>query len=185
MKRHVLTGTPLVRTLIRSVVLAMSLLLASDAHAAVMVAYTATDLSDTTPGEDLWEYTYLVSGFSFLSGEGFTIYFDSALYGAIESLPPAPSADWDAIGVPSPFVPVPGYYDALALVDTPSLADPFTVQFVWLGTGVPGVQDFDVYDAGFTVVQSGVTTVPEPVTALLLMTAPVALAWRTYRRRRA
>ena len=40
------------------------------------VTYVATNVADTTPRQDLWEYTYRVSLANFASGEGFTVNFD-------------------------------------------------------------------------------------------------------------
>ena len=36
---------------------------------ATTVQFVATNLSDVTPGEDLWRYDYIVTGHSFLASE--------------------------------------------------------------------------------------------------------------------
>ena len=51
-----------------------TLLFASCASQAVVISYTATDLTDVNPGEDLWAYKYQVTGATFASGEGFSVF---------------------------------------------------------------------------------------------------------------
>lgn len=163
-------------------VLAGILLLGSSASATT-IAYTATDLPDAVPGEDLWEYAYTVSGRTFAAGEGFSVFFDYTQYTLLESPPPAVSADWDIISLqPDVLLPDDGFYDALALVSAPSLTTAFTVSFVWLGTGTPGAQPFDIYNPAFQTIESGVT-VPEPGTGLLLA-AGLFMVWITSFERR-
>lgn len=145
---------------------------------AISIVYEATDLSDITPGEDLWQYTYWLSDYTFNTGYGFTIYFDYQLYSNLEDPPPAVNSDWDLIvWQPDPFLPDDGAYDAMALVNNASLADPFTVRFVWLGSGTPGDQYFEVYDLSFNTVASGQTApVPEPATFLFLTSGLLGIA---------
>jgi hypothetical protein len=86
------------------------------AHA-INISYQATDLADTTAGEDLWQYSYMVTDHTFSAYEGFSIYFDLGLYSNLDDLPPTPKGDWDPIGLqPDPFIPADGLYDAMALV---------------------------------------------------------------------
>ena len=171
-------------------ILSLIFILSMGTAHAISITYQATDLTDTTAGEDLWQYTYTVSEHTFAADTGFTIYFDCDNYGAIDPFPSSPNADWDVLTWdPDPGIPDDGGYDAYALTDNASLADPFTVSFVWLGEGTPGEQFFDVYD-GFTYasldsgtsVASQVAPVPEPATLLLLSTGLVGLAG--YRKKR-
>lgn len=54
-----------------------------------------------------------------------------------------------------------GFLDALALQTGASLTNPFTLTFVWLGTGLPSSQPFTIYDANFaTIAQSQTIQVP-------------------------
>ena len=142
------------------------------------ILYEATDLVDTTPGEDLWMYSYVLNGFTFFENYGFQIFFDYMLYSNLEDPPPLVNLDWDPIVFqPDLGLPDDGIYDALALVDNPSLADPFTVSFVWLGAGSPGTQLYEIYNENFDIIATGETTViPEPTTIILLGSGLLSLA---------
>ena len=152
------------------------------AHATV-IEYTATDLADINSGEDLWQYSYTVSDNTFAADTGFTIYFDLGLYDLLDPAPTAPNADWDVLTWdPDPSLPDDGAYDAYALTDGASLANTFTVSFVWTGGGVgPGAQYFEVYDGlSWSVLENGTTTpgtapVPEPATMVLFGTGLAGL----------
>ena len=67
----------------------------------------------------------------------------------------------------------------------------FTVEFTWLGGGVPGSQSFTLYDpATLNIIDSGLTTalnaqppgVPEPTSAVLALLALSSMAARRGRR---
>lgn len=125
----------------------------------VYVSYTEQNLTDTTVGQDLWRYTYFVTGLSLEVNQGFSIFFDEATTTNLQSTPPTPNLDWSVISVqPDLGLNSDGFYDALALVDNPSFVGTFSINFVWTGTGTPGAQRFTVYDADFSTITEGQTT---------------------------
>lgn len=158
----------------------------------VQIAYLATDLPDTVPGEDRWLYEYFVSGFTFDADQGFSIAFDASLFADLADPPPPVNTDWDPLTFqPDPALDSPGLYDALALASGASLTDPFVVSFTWLGgPQTPGFQFFTVnaFDAsGFlTVLETGRTVpliqpIPEPATGVLVALAMAGTMWRRRR----
>ena len=173
------------RRLITLLALLALSVLPSAARAAVIV-YEATDLTDLVAGQDLWQYRYTVSGITFDADEGFAIFASDTLYQDLVSPGPV-NPDWDAtVFQPDLVLTSPGWFDALARVAGASLADPFVMEFVWLGgPRAPGSQPFEIYrldDQGaLTVIDEGRTIpgVPEPATVLLLSLAALGvIAWR-------
>lgn len=61
----------------------------------VAIQAQAINLPDSAPGQDLWQYRYTVSGYSFPAGHGFDVYFDRvAPVSSLETFkqpPPAPT----------------------------------------------------------------------------------------------
>ncbi len=149
-------------------------LLAFQAHA-VTIQYQVTDLTDISAGADLWQYTYAVSNHNFSMDTGFSLFFDPTLYTNLQNSAPAAHANWDILLIqPDTFTPDNGIYDALALVDNPSLLTLFSIDFVWLGTAIPTSQPFEIYDTNFNLISGGMTTsstssIPAPFTGLLLV----------------
>lgn len=142
------------------------------ANASNAISYTALDLTDVTVGEDLWQYSYTVSGDGFAMGTGFAIDFESDLFMLSESAQIAPNSDWDVQTYASFYGSNIVVYDAYAKVDNASLANQFSVDFIWTGAGAaPGDQYYVVYNQNDgTVLQNGLTTAaPVPVPAALLL----------------
>lgn len=144
--------------------------LAPPGNAATLI-FTVSDLADSAPGQDLWEYSYLLGDVSLTANQGFTVIFDRALFTQLQIPPVLISGDWDLLTVqPDAGLNSNGFFDALALRNSPSLADPFKVRFVWLATGTPGPQPFTIYASDFSTISRS-QTVPEPSTLALLLAA--------------
>jgi hypothetical protein len=159
-----------------------------------VIYYEATNLPDAIPGEDLWMYTYTLSyatADTFSQNQEFDIVFDYALYSDLEDPPPSVTDWFTYVLQPDLSIPDAGFYNALALVDNPSIANPFSVAFQWLGgAAVPGSQPFILYqfnDQGINqgVIGRGVTqnVVPEPASGLLLASG-LFIGAILYRKRR-
>lgn len=153
-----------------------------NAHA-VTISATATNLTDTTPGQDLWQIQYTVSNLSITTGQGFSIFFDFTLYGNLQSPPQSANTGWNLLSVqPDELLESDGFFDALAMQDAPSLANPFTLTFVWLGTGTPGMQPFTVYDSTFHTLSIGYTAPTNPpsgpaISLVALSSDTLRIAW--------
>ena len=79
----------------------------------VTFRFAVVDLADTTPGQDLWEYSYEVSSLTLTAGQGFTIFFDLNLFTLLQSPPPFVNADWDLLSVqPDLALASNGFFDA-------------------------------------------------------------------------
>lgn len=155
----------------------------------VAIHYRVTDLADTGSGPDRWRADYMVTGGPFLAGEGFVIEFDFDLYSQLQD-PPAPvNGDWDIVVLqPDVGLSDNGFYDAIALGDNASLADLFSVTFVWQGAvGIPGPQPYTIYDSSFAAVATGMTVaLPQnvPVVAPLALIGAGMLGLAAARRRK-
>lgn len=127
----------------------------------ITIEYEVVDLPDAKSGEDLWQYTYRVSNYTFTAGHGFTIYFEQTRYKNIEVSPTPVNKDWDIIvWQPDSAIPDSGAYDAMAATskeDSVSLEGAFNVSFIWIGNETPGQQHFEVYDPNFKTLESGQT----------------------------
>ena len=133
---------------------------------AATISFLAANVADSQAGRDLWEFTYEVEGYAFPAGQGFTIYFDWNLYAELQ--PALTTAfnvpDWSVLAVQSDsLLNADGFYDALTLRDSPATSGPFKLTAVWLGSGQPGPQPFEIYYPGFQPLVQGMTTpIPEP-----------------------
>jgi MYXO-CTERM domain-containing protein len=118
----------------------------------------------------------------------FTIYFPDTSFASL-ALNSSP-ANWDSLIVqPDTALKSPGFLDSLALgsgIATGASLGGFEVAFNYLGAGTPPALRFDVNDANFQPVFSGVTVaaVPEPEMAWLMLLGLGAIAGRRIRRQR-
>jgi hypothetical protein len=179
-----------------TLLLSLWLLLLANPAKAIIIDYDLTSL-----GGNSYRYDYTVTNDDLLGAgvaiDWFAILFDPVFYDenslAIVTQDP-PASDWDELILASG-VSVPAAYDVFALaggIAVGASVSGFAVQFNWLGAGLPGVQDVEVYrfedDDSISLLETGTTrpvslTVPEPGTlALLFLGAVVASA--TWLRRR-
>lgn len=163
-----------------------ALSLSAPAHA-VTIEYQASDLPNAVGDPDLWRYVYRVTA-TFAAFSGFNVLFDPKLYSQLQDPPPAPNAQWNVLTAPpDATLPADGLYTAIAQQASASLADAFTVDFVWLGAGAPAAQPFEVFDDSFNIIATGQTVapgasaIPEPGSLLLLAGALGLLARRARR----
>ena len=149
------------------------------------------ELSNTsTPG--VQQYTYLLSGFTVLVNQELEIVFPVSLYGTLSNAAPV-TGFTVALDQPNSPPGVNGEYTAEALVNNPPLSGPFSVDFVYIGTGTAGAQQYLIqqFDSGgnlLGLVASGNTVAyqaPEPgnlvLAGLLIIAGGV---WRAKRRSR-
>jgi hypothetical protein len=184
------------KVLTRVCLLTICLAAVASPASATSITFTSTDLADLVEGQDLWMYEYVVSDRVFDVDQGFSIYFETLLYGELD-LATQISPDWDILTFqPDPGLPSDGIYDALALVNNASLAQLFTVTFVWLGApgSAPGLQAFTVNqfdaDGNISFLESGSTTpagssssIPEPSSLLFVSSGLTIAIMRRWRRR--
>jgi hypothetical protein len=161
------------------------LLFATPAAATVNIQYTLIPL-----GGDLYRYVYTITNSPGSSpAELFDILFDTSLYSETSLQIVTPTnlhADWSEQLLGS-LPGIPAAYDVLSLkggVAGGTFVTGFSVQFRWLGAGVPGAQPFKVYNAtNFQLLQSGSTSgvlaVPAASTFSLLTLAfgVVLIVW--------
>src|SRR5438309_110376 len=153
-----------------------SLMASAGCLSAATITFQSSDLPDITPGQDLRRDVYSIGGITLQANEEIDIRFDPALYGTLSNGVAPPDFSLLLLQPNTPPGTF-GDYSALSNVNNPSLAGPFSVDFVFLGTGAPGSQPFfiNLYDRNgrfLRTVESGFTTspgaaVPEPATLVI------------------
>ncbi len=121
-------------------------------------------------GGNSYEYTYTISGWMLQLNQAVDIFFDPNLFGVLSSPVALPSTDWSVmVFQPNNPPQSPGEYDALALVNNPSLTGPFSVDVTYLGKGTPGSNPYQInqYDSNGTLTNNIFSSVPEPSSFLL------------------
>jgi hypothetical protein len=158
----------------------LPLWLPQGAPAAIGVIYVASDVPDEGAG-DRWRYDYVASGTAFAPGDLLEVRFEFGRYEQIEVLD-APD-DWLAAAFEPDLIFGDGSFAAQYGGSGSSASQTFAVTFVWQESGIPGPQQFLLYDAGGTAIAAGATLpVPEPPPAFLLI-AGLVLAGFVGRRR--
>lgn len=166
-------------------ILVWCVITAPDTRAEIRIFYRADDLADAIAGEDLWRYSYTVTGRTFAAFEGFKVYFPTQFFSVVDIS--AIADGWDAVlFVPDEQLPDQAFL-AQALADSapPQL---FAVEFLWLGGqgSMPGSQRYELFDADFNVLVPpgtlGTLLIPEPRSGLLLLAGLALLAAMLMRR---
>jgi hypothetical protein len=131
-----------------------------------------------------WTVDFVVTGDGSPSViNDFTVYFPDASFAALAV--GASPASWDSLVVqPDVTLHSPGFFDSLALgsgIANGVALGGFEVTFSYLGSGNPPPLRFDINDANFHPVFSGLTTttvaaIPEPESALLIALGLGAIA---------
>ncbi len=173
------------QTVMLAPVAVIALLGAMSEADATTIAFTATNLLANS-----WKYDYTLTNDSLPSPvQEFTIYFEADLYSNI-TLVSSP-AEWDSIVIqPDSALPAAGFADALTIgsgLPAGSSLTGLSVNFDYLGAGIPGAQAFDIVDpVDFSTLDSGRTSaVPLPAAGWLLTTAFAAVIGAGLRRRKA
>ena len=176
---------------LRNLLAASLLLLAAAPPAAladIQIVYQTEDLPDAEPGQDLWRYTYTVSGWAFGELDGFRIYFPTHSFSDVDIID-IPT-QWDAVAlVPDEVFPDQAFL-AQALENTSSTAT-FMVEFRWLDDipNTPGSQRYELFDPDLVVLDPPGTlgtisqVIPEPQTGPFVLTGLALLAALSMRRR--
>ncbi len=188
---------------IRTLALALVGVISAGALQASPIYYTATDLADTTVGDDLWRYDYEVANETGLVLDRFEVFFDiddydfnlvsTPLGDEVDPADYSAPAGWEGLMLPDdPFFLADGifiinqaFFDPIGEILDGDAVTGFSVTFIWRGIGTPGSQPFDFFDdpffdpAGSDFTQLRQTTgVPEPATGALLGLGLLALLSR-------
>jgi hypothetical protein len=139
---------------------------------------------NSDPKLDQYVYTYFLTGISVGLYEGIDVQFDASLYGTLSGAT-TESGFTDELLQPNNPPGAYGDYITWATVNNPPLTGPFTVDFTYLGPGLPGPQVFNIdqFDSNGNLVNtigSGETTpftapVPEPATVSLYLSGLICL----------
>ena len=155
---------------------------------------TAVTSLGTQGGLDAFRYTYTISSDQLTSGIELDINFDPTIFAAISN-GVAPADFSLLLFQPNSPPGTPGVYSLLSLMDQPSLAGPFSVDFTLLpGITLPATQPFVLFNdnpnGGTDPIGSGSTTpavsgVPEPDSGRLFGAGVlfIAVSWALRRLR--
>jgi hypothetical protein len=170
------------------------LIISTGCATAETISYTTTLITPGVPGAAVWQNDYTFSGFNLGLREAIQLQFDVMAFQSLSNGVALPASDWDLLVLqPDPGAPHNGVYDMMALVDAPSFAGPFSIQYTLLPdvAAPPSTQGYQViqYDSDYMpgpVLSTGTassTTVPEPASIWLAAAAAAGLIRCAARRR--
>lgn len=118
-------------------------------------------------GGNVYRYDFFPSGLGLLHNQELDIRFDPALFGGLFN--GVAGSDFK-LSLLQPNNPVGAFgdYSALALVDNPSMAGPFSVDVTWLSAGTPGELPYIIHQFDSSgqrilgAIGSGTLAAPEP-----------------------
>ena len=154
---------------LRAAALLCALLLTGATSWAGILSYEVTSLSPSDP--TLFRYTYSITGFTFMANQELDVEFQPGLYTQLSNAVASPDFDVQ-IFQPNDPLGLYGDYTALAKVDSPQITT-FSVDFKYLGVGLPGSQPFNINQFNQdhvltdTLLSGATTATPEPGTAAL------------------
>jgi len=128
------------------------------------IQYQTVDL-----GSNVFRYEFFPIDLGLMRLQEFAVQFDAALFGSLSN--GVADSDFRLVLLQPDNPPgAAGAYSALALVDNPSLAGPFSVDVNWLGSGVPGslsyfIHQFDASGRILETIGSGFLEPAGPVGA--------------------
>ena len=174
-------------------ILGLTLLAGQAGAATISISYNLIPVGGST-----YDYVYSIYNDGSLAGSAavqlFDVDFSTSLYSSISIVtPPSFNTQWSE-QLLAPVGPPGTAFDVCAANQgnvncptTPGILagnslSGFAVQFNWLGTGTPGSQPFQIFNANTSqVLENGNTVAPEPSTFGLLA---LAVAFGGYRLRR-
>ena len=164
---------------------ACACVLAASPGSAVDLSVAFTDLTDTTPGRDLWQGRITItSDARTTEGDGASLPLPFVLgFEELRLVDPETAGGWHVVALPdAPEVPLEGSFEAFALAPAPALRV-VDVEFVWTAAGIPSglaTENAPLPPPGVPV------CVPEPSPRVLGVTAVgiIALLRRLRRRSR-
>jgi hypothetical protein len=155
--------------------LGLASLLAMSAPAAI-ITFTSQSL-----GGNNYRYIYDMTQAQITANQEIQIRFNASLYNTLSNAT-APAPFSASVFQPNNPPNAPGDYLVFTTQNNPSMAGTFSVDFEWLGGGLPGAQPFFInqFDGGgsfLSVIESGTTqnAVPEPATLVITGIGLVAL----------
>lgn len=171
----------------RTVWLTLSAACLAMSASAATIEFQVSDL-----GGGNFRYTYSIASFTACPclGDTLDLSFDPAIYSTVFNGHVAPATDWSFLLFP-PNTPPGAFGDFLvqALVNNPSFAGPFSVDFTLQAGAHAGSQPFTIFDPNFSPITTGNTTplvsgVPEPATLSLAVAGALLAGVAGYARRR-